>query len=583
VGYSLGVDLGTTFTAAAISDGAQAEMITLGDRSVVAPSVVFVREDGEVVTGEAAGRRAASAPERAARTFKRRLGDPTPIRLAGASYPVTGLLSLLLRDVLSKVTETRGAPPERVVLTHPANWGAFRRGLFEEVPQLAGLAGALLITEPEAAAAHYAASRQLGTGEIVAVYDLGGGTFDATVVRKLADGVETLGTPEGVERLGGVDFDQAVFDFVNFSSDGTLDELDQRDPRAFLALTRLRQDCVLAKEALSADTETLLPVFLPDKQFDVRITRAEFENLVRAQIESTISGLARALRSAEVTAADLSAVLLVGGSSRIPLVAEMVSEELGRPILVDTHPKYAVALGAATVARLPSTARANGVVPGPVPGAGSMPAGSMQGFGSMPGPGPMPGLGPMPGAFSGSGPGAFPGLAPNPQPARTGPASSAPGPAAPVFVPPGPRPSAGDPAFAPPGGPTPGGPTPGGPGFPGPAAAPGFGPSGTPRTAMPGPGFPQPGPGRPLPGQPSPGQAGPNQPAPGQPAPTQSLAAPPPPGSKRAKAARDGQADEQPQARSSAGSKLLIGVAAVALVLAAALVVLYVLHQLKLG
>jgi molecular chaperone DnaK (HSP70) len=454
VGYSLGVDLGTTFTAAAIADQTQAEMVTLGDRSVVAPSVVFVREDGEVVTGEAAGRRAPSAPERAARTFKRRLGDPTPVRLAGTSYPVTELLGLLLRDVLRKVGETRGGPPERVVLTHPANWGAFRRGLFEEVPRLAGLAGALMITEPEAAAAHYAASRQLGTGEIVAVYDLGGGTFDATVVRKLADGVETLGTPEGVERLGGVDFDQAVFDFVNFSSDGALDELDQRDPKAFLALSRLRQDCVLAKEALSADTETLLPVFLPNKQFDVRITRAEFENLVRAQIESTISGLARALRSAEVTPPDLSAVLLVGGSSRIPLVAEMVSEELGRPILVDTHPKYAVALGAATVARLPSTARANGVVPGPPPGA-----------------------------------------------------------PAPVYLPPGPRPAQGGPAFAPPAT----RPTPGGPGYAAPAAGPGFAPAGMPRTAPPaGPGFPQPGPGRSAPRPTTPGQAAPSPAAPRQ-------------------------------------------------------------------
>jgi actin-like ATPase involved in cell morphogenesis len=558
VGYSLGVDLGTTFTAAAISDQSQAEMITLGDRSVVAPSVVFVREDGEVVTGDAAGRRAAAAPERAARTFKRRLGDPTPVRLAGTSYPVTELLSLLLRDVLRKVTDTRGESPERVVLTHPANWGAFRRGLFEEVPQLAGLTGALMITEPEAAAAHYAASRQLATGEIVAVYDLGGGTFDATVIRKLADGVETLGTPEGVERLGGVDFDQALFDFVNFSSDGALDGLDQSDPKAFLALTRLRQDCVLAKEALSADTETLLPVFLPEKQFDVRITRVEFENLVRAQIESTISGLARALRSAEVAAADLSAVLLVGGSSRIPLVAEMVSEELGRPILVDTHPKYAVALGAATVARLPSTARANGVVPGPVRGADPVPA-----AGPRPDGGPIPGGGPTPSG----------------------------GPPRPGYVPPVPRQIQDGPAFAPPAGPTTGGTA-----FAAPAAGPGFAPAGAPRTGLPGPTWPGPGqslPGQLFPGQLFPGQSGPGQPSPalpaaGQPAAGQppamwSLAAPPPPGSKRTGTAGAGQSDEQPPRSSPASSKLLVGVAAVALVLAAGLVVLYVLHQLRIG
>jgi molecular chaperone DnaK (HSP70) len=348
--YDLGVDLGTTFVAAAISSGSQVEMVTLGDRSVVTPSVVFLREDGTAVTGEAAARRAAASPDRVAREFKRRLGDPTPIRLSGTAYPATDLLSLLLRDVLAKVTEVEGRAPEQVVLTHPANWGEFRRGLFAEVPDSLQLANTRTITEPEAAAAHYAASRQLGAGEIMAVYDLGGGTFDATVVRKLEDGVETLGTPEGVERLGGVDFDQAVFGFIDFVSDGALSKLDPRDPTDAVALARVRQDCVLAKESLSADTETLLPVFLPGNHFDVRITREEFEGLVRAQIESTITSLSRALRSARVTVDELNAVLLVGGSSRIPLVAQMVSAELGRPVLIDTHPKYAVALGAATVA-----------------------------------------------------------------------------------------------------------------------------------------------------------------------------------------------------------------------------------------
>jgi molecular chaperone DnaK (HSP70) len=350
--YDLGVDLGTTFVAAAVSKASQVEMVTLGDRSVVTPSVVYLREDGTVVTGEAAARRAAAGPERVAREFKRRIGDPTPIRLGGTAYPATQLLSLLLRDVLAKVTETEGGPPERVVLTHPANWGEFRRDLFAEVPRSLELTNTHTITEPEAAAAYYAASRRLGAGEIVAVYDLGGGTFDATVVRKLADGVETLGIPEGVERLGGIDFDQALFEFVDFASDGALSGLNAQDPQVALALARVRQDCVLAKEALSADTETLLPVFVPGKHFEVPITREDFEKLVRAQIESTMTSLSRALRSAQVTADELNAVLLVGGSSRIPLVAQMVSAELNRPILVDTHPKYAVALGAATMASL---------------------------------------------------------------------------------------------------------------------------------------------------------------------------------------------------------------------------------------
>ncbi len=358
--YSLGVDLGTTFVAAALAHETRIEMFTLGDRSVVSPAVVYLREDGTLVTGEAASLRAVSNPDRVGREFKRRLGNPTPAMLGGRPYTVTVLLGILLRDVVQKVIETEGEPPDRVLLTHPANWGPFRRALFEEIPQHAGLANLPMVTEPEAAAAHYAASRQLDDGETVAVYDLGGGTFDATVLRKQPGGVEILGTPEGIERLGGIDFDEAILSYVDYTAGGALRELDMRDPQTTVALARLRQDCILAKEALSVDTETTIPVFLPGRHFDVHLTRSDFEDMVRAPIESTIGALSRTLQSAQVDPADLSAVLLVGGSSRIPLVARMVSAELGRPTVVDTHPKYAVALGAATLAAEACTAAPTG-------------------------------------------------------------------------------------------------------------------------------------------------------------------------------------------------------------------------------
>jgi actin-like ATPase involved in cell morphogenesis len=350
VGYSLGVDLGTTFVAAAITAAGPAKMVTLGDRSVAIPAVVYLREDGVLLTGEAAGARAVSSPDRVGCDIKRRLGNPTPVILGGRAFDVTALLGALLRDVIEKVVKTEGEPPERVLLTHPANWGPFRRTLFEEVPQYAGLANPPLVTEPEAAAAHYAASRELADGQTVAVYDLGGGTFDATVLRKQPGGVQILGIPEGIERLGGVDFDEAILSYVDRAADGALSELDLSNPQTGVALARLRQDCVLAKEALSVDTETVVPVFLPNRHFDVHITRADFEDLIRAPIESTIGALSRTLASAQVAPGELSAVLLVGGSSQIPLVARMVSAELGRPTVVDTHPKHAVALGAATLA-----------------------------------------------------------------------------------------------------------------------------------------------------------------------------------------------------------------------------------------
>ncbi|HXT45635.1 MAG TPA: Hsp70 family protein, partial [Pseudonocardiaceae bacterium] len=220
MGYSLGVDLGTTFVAAAITSASQAKMVTLGDRLVATPAVVYLREDGVLLTGEAAGSRAVSSPDRVGRDVKRRLGNPTPLILGGQPFDVTELLGTLLRDVIEKVVKTEGEPPERVLLTHPANWGPFRRALFEGVPQYAGLDDPPLVTEPEAAAAHYAASRKLADGQTVAVYDLGGGTFDATVLRKQPGGVEILGTPEGIERLGGVDFDEAILSYVDYAADG---------------------------------------------------------------------------------------------------------------------------------------------------------------------------------------------------------------------------------------------------------------------------------------------------------------------------------------------------------------------------
>jgi YVTN family beta-propeller protein len=222
--------------------------------------------------------------------------------------------------------------------------------LFEEVPVAAGLSETMTFTEPEAAAAHYAISRRLKDGQIVAVYDLGGGTFDATILRGGPEGVSILGRPEGIERLGGVDFDESILGYVNFSLDGILDGLDQVDPATASAVARLRQDCVLAKEALSADTETLIPVFLPGRHAEVRLTRGAFEDMIRAPLESTIDALLHTVRSADLKPSDLSAVLLVGGSSRIPLVAREISSQLGCKTMVDTHPKYAVAMGAAALA-----------------------------------------------------------------------------------------------------------------------------------------------------------------------------------------------------------------------------------------
>lgn len=348
--YHLGIDLGTTYTAAAVNRDGTVSIVNLGNRAPVVPSVVLLRDDEEVLTGEAAARRAVTEPQRVAREFKRRIGDPTPIIVGGVPYSADALMAKLLRWVVDKVTELEGGPPASIAISHPANWGSYKQDLLQQAIARADLDGVVTITEPEAAAIHYASQERVEPGAVVATYDLGGGTFDAAVLRKTETGWEVLGDPQGIERLGGVDFDEAVFQHVVAATDGVVTELDPDDPTALAAVARLRQECVEAKEALSSDTDVSIPVLLPNLQTEVRLTRAELEQMMRPALTDTITTMARALRSAGVEPDQVDAILLVGGSSRIPLVAQMVGAELGRPVAVDAHPKHGIALGAALVA-----------------------------------------------------------------------------------------------------------------------------------------------------------------------------------------------------------------------------------------
>ena len=348
--YRLGIDLGTTFTAAATFRDGRLNTASLGNRSASIPSVLFLREDGSFLIGDAADRRAVIEPERVAREFKRRLGDSTPIIIGGTPYAAEALMAKLLRWVVDTVAEVEGEAPDHVGITHPANWGPYKIDLLQQAVRLADIGAVTFVTEPEAAAIYYASNERVDPGTVIAAYDLGGGTFDAAVLEKTESGFKILGVPEGIERLGGIDFDHAVFAHVNRALDGALDELDPADENDVAALGRLRHDCVEAKEGLSTDTDVSIPVMLPTMQTQVRLTRSEFEAMVRPTLSETMQALGRALRAADVAPERISKVLLVGGSSRIPLVAQMVSAELGRPVAVDAHPKYAIAHGAALAA-----------------------------------------------------------------------------------------------------------------------------------------------------------------------------------------------------------------------------------------
>ena len=343
--HRLAVDLGTTWTAAAVVDNSSPRMVELGGRGASMPSVVAVGDAGELVVGQAAERIIAMHPDRGAREIKRRFGDTTPIVLAGVPYAPDALTAALLGGALAAAGVA--AAETTVVLTHPANWGEYKLDLLRDVANRGGFAATELVSEPAAAARHYASTGRLSVGDAVAVYDFGGGTFDAAVIRVEADGATLLGSPQGLERLGGIDIDQVVFSHVAATLGGALEALDRSDPDVRRAIQQVRLECTTAKEQLSADSEATISVVAPGLNTQVRITRDELEAALRPRITETVRALERAVASAGLVLGDLVGVVLVGGSSRLPLVAEMVGGETGLTVLFDADAKSVVVMGAA--------------------------------------------------------------------------------------------------------------------------------------------------------------------------------------------------------------------------------------------
>jgi tRNA A-37 threonylcarbamoyl transferase component Bud32 len=362
MGWVLAIDFGTTATSAALKDGDRVEVVEIGGAARIS-SAVLATDSGDLVVGDAAETQSALAADRVERTPKRRLGDEVMLLGSRPVRPVEAVAAILRAVADEAIRHQGGVDPSELRLTHPARWGAVRREKLAEAAALAGLPEPVFVPEPVAAAVHFADER-IVSGAFVAVYDLGGGTFDTAVLRRSAEGFDVVGIPGGDERLGGEAFDERLFAHVG-------SRIAAEDPDAWEALRfsterswrkaghDLRVECRRAKEALSANAEYTIYVGAP-VDMTVLVSRDELETLIRADVVATVDELEATLQRAGIAFGDLAAVNLVGGSSRIPLVTRLVAERFGQMPQTWGDPKAAVALGAVKATRLTSIASGSG-------------------------------------------------------------------------------------------------------------------------------------------------------------------------------------------------------------------------------
>ncbi len=370
MGYRLGVDLGTSYTAATIARDGGAGGSSLGADSAVVPSVVYIGTDGARLYGHAVADVATAEADRVLRGFVRRIGDETPmIPAVGAASAAHRVAAELVAWVVDQASVQEGRAPDAVAVTHPATWGPHKRELFAAALAEAGVANATLVAEPVAAAALGAQDAAYEPGTKLAIYDLGGRTFDAAVVQLDAAGQtwSVLGRPAELADFGGADFDDLVLAHVvsglTPDQQAAFAALDAEDAATGAALSALRASCVAAKEKLSTETAVTVKVALPGIAGSVRLTRSELEGLIAGPLETTVDVLDSVLENAGVAAADLAAVLTIGGSARIPFVTQLVSRQFQRPVVRAGGATPATAIAAGAVLALGETPAA---APAPV-------------------------------------------------------------------------------------------------------------------------------------------------------------------------------------------------------------------------
>jgi hypothetical protein len=361
--YRLGIDLGSTRTTAAVHrrGTARPEVLALGPHGAL-PSTLAVDPDGTVLVGDAAELRAATVPGRVVRDVLRRVGDDTPLIVAGTVLRAEDAVARIVVRVVHQVAAREGARPAAVTVTHPPSWSPAAVALLRNALRVQGLGEAATVAAPVAAANCRPRDPRGGP---VAVIDLGG---DVTVSVVSGPGRRTLaGPPATLPRLAGPAFDDAVLELVRRGVGPAWSGLDPADGVTRAAMAELRRRCTAAKERLSVAAEAEIVVDLPGIRTHLPVRRAAFEALVRPALAQAVEAVAAALDAAGVGVDDLDDVVLAGASARIPLVAAVLTEAFGRPVAARHDPAVVTVLGAVALAGAESPARHRSPDRPPVP------------------------------------------------------------------------------------------------------------------------------------------------------------------------------------------------------------------------
>ena len=347
MGKIIGIDLGTTNSCVAVMEGGEAVVIANAEGTRTTPSVVAFSKTGERMVGQVAKRQAITNPDRTIASIKRHMGTDYKVNVDGKAYTPQEISAMVLTKLKKDAEAYLGQTITEAVITVPAYFNDSQRQATKDAGKIAGLEVKRIINEPTAAALAYGAEKE--ASQKIMVYDLGGGTFDVSIL-DIGDGVVEVLSTNGNTRLGGDDFDEAIMKYLasEFQKENGIDLSSDK-----VAMQRLKEAAEKAKIELSGMTTTNinLPYITADatgpKHLDVTLSRAKFNELTHDLVEATMVPVRNALNDAGLKASDISKVLLVGGSSRIPAVQEAVKNITGKEGFKGINPDECVAIGAA--------------------------------------------------------------------------------------------------------------------------------------------------------------------------------------------------------------------------------------------